>query len=135
MPDFDRTPYPDGFALIVSSPAVRITVPEEPWPIRGTPRARRFQIAARMRCRFADDQEWRPAITRDMSHSGLLFHVAQTQPEWTSVTSPTPGSPVVMVLDVPTDADAPMIPVRAEGRLIRVNDSNVAVAVRGYWPE
>ena len=43
-----------------------------------------------------------------------------------------------MILDVPTGAETLGTPVRAEGKLVRLNGSAkrlVAVAVRGYWPE
>ena len=137
MPTFDDTPYLDGFALIVSTPAVQMTVPTEPWPTTGRPRARRFQLQVPLRYRLADDSEWHDAVTENVSHSGVLFNVEPGQSDRVSLTSAEAGTPVDLLLDVPTDAAAATTQVRSEGRLVRVSgspDKSVAVSVRSYQP-
>ena len=133
MPEFDRTTYLDGFALIVSTPALPLTVRNEPWPTAGQARARRFQVRVPVRYRLADDQEWHAGVTDNISHSGVLFTVAHTQSDRVSLTDAEPGTPVDLLLEVPTDAQTAEI--RSEGRLVGVEgsaDKAVAVSVRGY---
>lgn len=138
MLSFDRNPYQDGFALIVSTPGTPLTVRAEPRPAEGRPRARRFEVSVPIRYRLADDHDWHAGVTKNISHSGVLFRVDRTGSGQGGLTAATPGTPVAMILDVPTGAADTVTEVRAEGRLVRVNGSaqrSVAVAVRGYWPQ
>ena len=135
MPEFDSTAYLDGFALIVSSPAVQVAVQPEPWPSQGRPRARRFAAHVPLEYRFADDQKWHAGVTDNISHSGLLFRVERDQSERDSLTGAGPGTPVAVRLTVPTDAAEATAQIESEGRLVRVDgsaDKTVAVSVRGY---
>ena len=131
MPTFDDASHLDGFAFIVSTPAAEMTVLAEPWPTTGHPRARRFQMRLPLRYRCADDDEWHTAVTDNISHSGVLFRAEQVQP----LTNAEPGTPVELLLDVPTDAGAAITKIRSQGRLVRVSgstDKAIAVSVRSY---
>ena len=135
MPEFDRTAYLDGFALIVSTPALPLTVQNEPRPTAGHQRARRFQVRIPIRYRLADDQEWHAGVTDNISHSGVLFSVEQAQSDRISLTGAEPGTPVDLLFEVPMDATAQTAQVRSDGRLVRIDgsaDKSVAVSVRDY---
>ena len=72
MPTFDDTSYFDGFVLMVSTPAIQITVPMEASFASGRPRARRFQMQAPIRYSLANSDEWHTSVTESISHSGVL---------------------------------------------------------------
>ncbi len=137
---FDRGAEPDGFALIVSLPHV----PLRPCPSNRRPvpadRSPRFITQIPLAFRLDDGRGWRTGLSENISRSGILFRTGQTEigPHWD--TSAARGTPVEVLLEVPTDSQPPRTRhVKCEGKLVRTRGTDaartpvsIAVAVRGY---
>ena len=136
----DSGAEPDGFALIVSLPHV----PLRPCPSNRSPfpadRSPRFIIELLLAFRLDDGGGWHTGLSENISRSGILYRTGQTEigPDWD--TSAARGTPVEVLLEVPTDAQPPRRRhVKCEGKLVRMRGTDaartpvsIAVAVRGY---
>ncbi len=131
---------PDGFALIVSLPHV----PLRPCPSNRSPvpadRSPRFITELPLAFRLDDGRGWHTGLIENISRSGILFRTGRTEmgPHWD--TSAARGTPVEVLLEVPTDSQPPRRRhVKCEGKLVRMRGTDaartpvsIAVAVRGY---
>lgn len=124
-----RGPGDDAFAFIVCSRAVSAQPVREPHPVPGRPRAPRFAVNLPMRYRTPSDTTWRPAVTENISRSGVLFRTDRP---------PSLRTAVEIVLEVPS-----LLPGAAPGDVVCLGDvvreepgtdgpSAVAVAVGNY---
>ena len=136
----DSGAEPDGFALIVSLPHV----PLRPCPSNRSPfpagRSPRFITELPLAFRLDDGGGWHTGLSENISRSGILFRTGRMEmgPHWD--TSVARGTPVEVLLEVPTDSQPPRRRhVKCEGNLVRTRGTgtartpvSIAVAVRGY---
>ena len=135
----DSGAEPDGFALIVSVPHVRL----RPCPSNRSPvpagRSPRFITQLPLAFRLDDDSGWRHGLSENISRSGLLFRTDRTEmwPHWDAAAAR--GMPVEVLLEVPTETEPRTRHVTCDGTLVRTSGTDaaatpvsIAVAVRGY---
>lgn len=124
-----RGPGQDAFAFIVCSRAVSAQPVREPHPATGKPRAPRFAVALPMRYRTPTDAAWQPAVTENISRSGVLFRTERP---------PSLRTAVEIVLELPS-----LVPGVTPGDIVCLGDvvreqpgderaAAVAVAVGSY---
>jgi hypothetical protein len=123
-----RGPGQDAFAFIVCSRALGAQPVREPHPSTGKPRAPRFAVTLPMRYRTPSDASWHPAVTENISRSGVLFRTDRP---------PSLRTAVEIVLEVPS-----LVPGAAPGDIVCLGDvvreqaaaegAAVAVAVGSY---
>lgn len=96
--------------------------------------ARRFTISTPLWYREHGSPKWRPGVTINVSHTGVLFRVGGA-PSQT-------GARVDIVLALPLKGGIPAVHLRCTGQVVRAQPSGfltggaaVAIAIHGYARE